>query len=78
MQDFVNAADSYEQLTISHPEVDEYRLYYAQALNKACLYEEAMKVSCQIDGPKFGTKVSLAYKCFVHVQQLSGFTGRVR
>ncbi|ELU05516.1 hypothetical protein CAPTEDRAFT_145766 [Capitella teleta] len=51
MQDFVNAADCYEQLTLMSPEVEEYRLYYAQALYKSCLYDEAMRVSCQIDTP---------------------------
>ena len=56
-QDFVNAADCYEQLTALHPEVEEYRLYYAQSLYKACLYEEAMKVSFQIDNPDFSNQV---------------------
>ncbi|WAQ97054.1 TT30A-like protein [Mya arenaria] len=51
MQDFVNASDCYEQLSMMHPEIEEYRLYYAQALYKACLYQEAMKVACQIDNP---------------------------
>lgn len=57
MQDFVNASDCYEQLVQLHPEVDEYRLYYAQSLYKACLYEEAMKISCQIDNPTCYAKV---------------------
>lgn len=34
------------------------RLYYAQALNKACLYEEAMKVSCQIEASQYAVRVS--------------------
>lgn len=34
------------------------RLYYAQALNKACLYEEAMKVSCQVESSKYVVSVS--------------------
>ena len=59
MQDFVNAADCYEQLTYLNPEVEDYRLYYAQSLYKACLYEESMKVSCQIDTPGYQTKVEL-------------------
>lgn len=57
MQDFVNAADSYEQLTLMQPDVEEYRLYYAQALHKACLYQEAMKVACQIDNPAYQGQV---------------------
>ena len=59
LQDFVNAADSYEQLSMLHPEVEEYKLYYCQSLFKACLYEEAMKVSHQIDNPKFQSQVCI-------------------
>ncbi|XP_074647569.1 intraflagellar transport protein 70A-like [Tubulanus polymorphus] len=58
MQDFVNAADSYEQLTSMHPEVEDYKLYYAQSLYKACLYQESMKVACQIDNPTYQTKIT--------------------
>ena len=47
----MNASDCYEQLSMMHPEVEEYKLHYAQALYKACLYQEAMKVACQIDNP---------------------------
>ncbi|KAK2177132.1 hypothetical protein NP493_618g01012 [Ridgeia piscesae] len=56
-QDFVNAADCYEQLMMLQPEVDEYKMYYAQSLYKACLYDEAMKVSCQIENPSSQSKV---------------------
>lgn len=58
MQDFVNASDCYEQLASLHPEVEEYRLYYAQSLYKACLFQEAMKVTCQIDQPHYQGQVS--------------------
>jgi len=57
LQDFVNAADCYEQLTVLNPEVDDYRLYYAQSLYKANLFDEAMKVSSQIDGSVYHDKV---------------------
>jgi len=57
LDDFVNAADCYEQLTILHPDVDDYRLYYAQSLYKANLYDEAMKVSSQIDSPAYRLQV---------------------
>ncbi|CAE1278309.1 TTC30 [Acanthosepion pharaonis] len=58
LQNFVEAADCYEQLSILHPEVDDYRLYYAQSLYKACLYQEAMKVSCQIENPEYQVKIT--------------------
>lgn len=57
MQDFVNASDCYEQLQMLHPEVEDYKLYYAQSLYKACLYQEAMKTACQIDNPAYQTQV---------------------
>ncbi len=31
-QDFVNAANCYEQLTMYYPDVEDYKIYYAQAL----------------------------------------------
>jgi tetratricopeptide repeat protein 30 len=56
-QDFRNAAQCYEKLTILLPEEAEYHLYYAQSLYQACLYEEAMKVTAQINDPAFQGKV---------------------
>ena len=64
MQDFVNAADCYEGLSNMHPEIEDYKLYYAQALYKACLYQEAMKVACQIDNPQYQSQVLLLLKIF--------------
>lgn len=62
MQDFVNASDCYEQLAQLNPEVEEYRLYYAQSLYKASLYDESMKVACQIDSPQHHGKVIVRIK----------------
>ena len=47
----MNAANCYEQLTIYSPDNIDYKVYYAQALYQACLYEEAMKGTAQIDDP---------------------------
>jgi len=44
--DFQSALQTYERLMRQCPEVDEYKLYYAQSLFKAGLYEPAMK-ACQ-------------------------------
>ena len=57
LQDFVNATNCYEQLTIYHPEEDEYKVYYAQSLYQACLYEEAMKVTVQIEASHMSSKL---------------------
>lgn len=61
MQDFVNASDCYEQLSMMHPEIEEYKLYYSQALYKACLYAEAMKTACQIDNPARQGEVNFVF-----------------
>ncbi|XP_019378550.1 PREDICTED: tetratricopeptide repeat protein 30A-like [Gavialis gangeticus] len=45
LQDFAAAAECYEQLVALHPELDEYRLYQAQALYKAGLYGEALRAT---------------------------------
>ncbi|XP_046402785.1 tetratricopeptide repeat protein 30A [Ischnura elegans] len=56
-QDFISAANCYEQLTILFPSEEDYRIYYAQSLYQACLYDEAMKVTSQIDEPDSQEKV---------------------
>ncbi|CAB1350360.1 unnamed protein product [Coregonus sp. 'balchen'] len=57
MKDFTNAAECYEQLTQLHPEVEEYKLYYAQSLYGACAYPEAMKATFLLDNPTSHTKM---------------------
>ncbi|XP_063306735.1 intraflagellar transport protein 70A [Pelobates fuscus] len=57
MQDFVNAADCYEQLIQISPEVEEYKQYYAQSLYKACMYPEAMKATFLLESPEYQSKV---------------------
>merc|ERR1719409_744196 len=49
MQDFRNAAQTYETLLKYHPDVDEYQIYYAQALYKAGLYPEATKAAVRVE-----------------------------
>ncbi|TRY60258.1 hypothetical protein DNTS_005920 [Danionella cerebrum] len=57
MQDFTNAAECYEQLTQLHPEVEEYKLYYAQSLYGACAFPEAMKATFLLDSTTSHTKM---------------------
>nr|XP_021517890.1 tetratricopeptide repeat protein 30A2-like [Meriones unguiculatus] len=57
LQEFELAAECYEQLSQMHPELEQYRLYQAQALYKACLYPEATRVSFLLDNPTFQTRV---------------------
>ena len=58
-QDFENAAQMYERLVKVYPEVDEYKLYYAQALHKAGSYPEALKACQNIDNPSYAQKVKI-------------------
>ncbi|KAL5262492.1 hypothetical protein ACHWQZ_G008029 [Mnemiopsis leidyi] len=55
--DFVSAADCYGQLIQIFPEHEQYKIYYAQSLQKSCQYEAAMKASFTVDNPTFKEKV---------------------
>ncbi|KAL0841716.1 hypothetical protein ABMA28_013988 [Loxostege sticticalis] len=56
-QAFVEAANCYEQLTAMHPDVPEYKLYFAQALYEASMFDESFKVTMQINAPELERKV---------------------
>eukprot|EP00056_Hartaetosiga_gracilis_P003970 m.69940 g.69940 ORF g.69940 m.69940 type:complete len:648 (-) comp11653_c0_seq1:1089-3032(-) len=51
LQDFFGAADCYERLSKECPEHDCYKLYHAQALYKACAFEEAMDIVTKLNNP---------------------------
>ncbi|KAF6116760.1 tetratricopeptide repeat domain 30B [Phyllostomus discolor] len=58
LQEFALAAECYEQLSQLHPELEQYRLYQAQALYKACLYPEATRVAfLLLDNPAYHSRV---------------------
>lgn len=57
MQDFRSSALTYEQLVRFHPEVDEYKIYYAQSLYKAGLYEDALKVASKVDNDEYSHRL---------------------
>ncbi|XP_058116473.1 tetratricopeptide repeat protein 30 homolog [Anopheles ziemanni] len=58
IQDFIEAANCYEQLINIVPDVQEYRLYYAQSLFQAGLFEEAQKiVASGLESPELKEKV---------------------
>lgn len=63
IQDFGSAAECYEQLTQLHPEVEEYKLYYAQSLYKAGAYSEATKASFVLDNPSSHAKMVKLQAC---------------
>lgn len=58
IQDFHNATNYYEQLCQMLPDNSDYKLYYAQSLYQACLYDEAYKITNEIENPDFKNQVS--------------------
>ncbi|KAK9534531.1 hypothetical protein VZT92_006971 [Zoarces viviparus] len=69
IQDFTNSADCYEQLTQLHPEVEEYKVYYAQSLYKAGAYPEATKASFMLDNPSSHTKMVKLQACIKYCEE---------
>jgi len=57
MQDFANASQVYERLCNMCPEVEEYKVYWAQAMFKSGQYAEAIKASHQITDPQYSLRM---------------------
>ena len=57
MQDYRSAAQCYEELCRFFPEVDSYRVYYAQTLFKAGLYPEATKACQRVDSDQYTQRI---------------------
>lgn len=59
IQDFNNATSYYEQLTELYPNNNDYKLYYAQSLYQAYLYDESIKASNKlVDHPDYKSQVT--------------------
>ncbi|CAD5123521.1 DgyrCDS11860 [Dimorphilus gyrociliatus] len=56
-QRYFECVQTLNNITQTYSKVEEYKMYYAQSLYKACLYDEAMRVSCQIDNPDYQGRV---------------------
>lgn len=56
-QEFIEAANCYEQLIMLVPNEPEYKLVYAQSLFQSGLLDEAFKVTLAIDAPHLKEKV---------------------
>ncbi|CAL1587596.1 unnamed protein product [Knipowitschia caucasica] len=69
LQDFSAAAECYEQLSALHPEVEDYRLYHAQALYKAGAYPEATKACFSLDTPTCHTKMVKLQACIKYSEE---------
>uniref|UniRef100_A0A7S1G6M3 Tetratricopeptide repeat protein 30 n=1 Tax=Bicosoecida sp. CB-2014 TaxID=1486930 RepID=A0A7S1G6M3_9STRA len=57
LQDFGNAAQAYEQLVKFFPEVEEYKIYYAQTLHRAGVYAEATRAALRVDDSQYHHKL---------------------
>lgn len=49
----------YEQLVKIHPEVDEYKIYYAQSLYKAGMYDIANRAALKVDSPQYTQRMTM-------------------
>jgi len=54
--------NSYEQLVRYYPEIDNYKLYYAQSLQKSGQYQAALKACLNIENPELNQKVYIIIK----------------
>mmetsp|Transcript_13358 Transcript_13358/g.21188 ORF Transcript_13358/g.21188 Transcript_13358/m.21188 type:complete len:653 (+) Transcript_13358:44-2002(+) len=69
MQDFRNAVLMYEQLIKVCPTVEEYKVYYAQSLQKAGMYPEALRAAGRVqDSPQYRERM-LALQAAVKYEQ---------
>mmetsp|Transcript_8791 Transcript_8791/g.14620 ORF Transcript_8791/g.14620 Transcript_8791/m.14620 type:complete len:661 (-) Transcript_8791:737-2719(-) len=55
--DFTGAAQAYEELVGICPDVEEYKLYYAQSLYKAGLYPDAVRAAIRVENEQFSQRV---------------------
>jgi|UniRef100_A0A7S4G7V6 tetratricopeptide repeat protein 30 len=55
--DFAGASTMYEQLTKICPDVEEYKIYYGQALYKSGSYPEALKVLSAVNGEEHHQRI---------------------
>jgi tetratricopeptide repeat protein 30 len=53
ISDFAGAMSAYEQLVALCPDVEEYKIYYAQALYKAGSYPEATRAAVRVEGEQY-------------------------
>ncbi|EPY30544.1 TPR Domain containing protein [Angomonas deanei] len=56
--DYAESSNFYDELVKLCPGVEEYRVYYAQALYKAGLYQESSKVCTMIESEQFQTRLT--------------------
>ena len=55
--DFVGATQAYEELVGLCPDVEEYKIYYAQSLFKAGMYPEATRAAVRVEGEQYAQRL---------------------
>jgi len=55
--DFASATQAYDQLVGLCPDVEEYKIYYAQSLYKAGMYPEATRASVRVEGEQYAQRM---------------------
>lgn len=68
MQDFRSAALTYEQLVRLYPSVEEYKLYFAQALFKAGLYDDAARAVMRVDNTAYASELLMLQAAIAYEQ----------
>lgn len=53
----LHSLQAYEELVKFHPEVDSYKIYYAQCLYKAGLYPEASRACLRVDSDQYAQRL---------------------
>ncbi|KAJ1428370.1 hypothetical protein B484DRAFT_329548 [Ochromonadaceae sp. CCMP2298] len=74
--DFAGAAQAYEQLVGICPDVEEYKLYLAQALYKAGLFADAVRAAIRVEGEQYAQRVLMLQSVIKYEQdELAGSKG---
>jgi len=72
MNDFANAVSIYEKLCKVCPTVEEYKIYYSQALFKAGLYPEATRSAAKVDSVQNAQRVTMLQAAIKYEQDELG------
>ena len=74
--DYTSAASSYEQLVGICPDVEDYKLYYAQSLYKAGLFPDAVRAAIRVEGEQYAQRVLMLQSVIKYEQdELSASKG---
>ncbi|CCW59539.1 unnamed protein product [Phytomonas sp. EM1] len=69
MGEYMESAKLYEQLVHVCPNVEEYRVYYAQALYKAGAYQDSTRVSSMIESEQYSMRLTKLQAVIAYEQE---------